>query len=382
MQKNIKIIYLAGFIFSIPIALTSYINSSFLKGFIDASSVSIIYAIGSIITIIGLSQMPKLLNKIGNKRASFIFSILCFLSLLTLAFSQNIVFILPAFILFFVSQNLIIATLDVFVEYFSESENIGKLRGIYLTVLSTAWVISQMISGSIITKSSFKGIYLLGSFFMFLFSIIFIFSLHTFEDPKYKKIPLIKTFINFTKNKNTLKIYIANFVLKFFYVWMIIYTPIYLHEFIGFDWSQIGIIFTIMLLPFVIVTYPLGKLSDKIGEKKMLILGFIISTIATLTIPFIKTTELFLWAGILFTTRIGAATIEIMSESYFFKTERKEDADAIAFFRNTSPFSFIIAPLVATPIILLTPDFSYIFFVLGAILLYGLFVTINLKDVK
>ncbi|KKR78935.1 MAG: hypothetical protein UU24_C0021G0004 [Candidatus Nomurabacteria bacterium GW2011_GWA2_40_9] len=382
MKHNRKIIYLAGFLFSIPIALTSYINSSFLKDFITEYYIGILYVVASLITILGMLEMPKMLTHIGNRKTTLIFSIVCFLSLLLLAFGSKSFIVVPGFILFFITSNLLIATLDIFIEDFSKNSSTGKLRGIYLTIINLAWVIAQSISGSILTKSSYSGLYLFSALFMLLVSIIFVMKLHNFIDPKYTKIPVIKTVKSFIKNRNISKIYILNFILKFFFVWMIIYTPIYLHEYLGFGWEKIGLIFTFMLLPFVILTYPLGKLSDKIGEKKMLLFGFGIASFFTLLIPFIKVPNFWIWAGILFATRVGAATIEIMSESYFFKSVDKEDANIISFFRNTAPLSFIIAPLLATLIFLLTKNFSYIFFILGAILLCGLFVTLQLRDVK
>ena len=152
---------------------------------------------------------------------------------------------------------------------------------------------------------------------------------------------------------------------------MIIYSPIYLHEYLGFAWNKIGIIFTIMLLPFVFLDFPLGKLSDKIGEKKMLFVGFMISAVFTLLIPLILEPTLWLWAMILFTTRIGAAIIEIMSESYFFKSVTERNDDEISFFRNTGPLSFLIAPLCATGLLFVLPSFKYLFFVLGAVMFIG-----------
>jgi MFS family permease len=163
---------------------------------------------------------------------------------------------------------------------------------------------------------------------------------------------------------------------------MIIYTPIYLHTYIGFAWDKIGIIFSIMLLPFVILDFPLGKLSDKIGEKKMLLFGFVIICLSTLVIPFINTPTLWLWAFVLLLTRIGAATIETMSESYFFKYISEENIDLISFFRNTGPLSFIIGPALAIPVLLFIPSFQYIFFVLSAVLMCGFLVTLRLRDVK
>ena len=382
MQKNLKIIYLAGFLFSIPVALTSYINSTFLKSFVSEYTVSFIYVVASIVTILGLLKMPKILSRLGNRKATLYFSIICFFSLLILAFGKISALVIPAFVLFFVTTNFLIATLDIFIEDFSNNVSVGKFRGLYLMFINLAWVTSQAISGTVIAKSSFLGIYLLSALFMITVSSVFILFLHDFKDPKYTKVSILKTLKSFVRNKNIFKIYLLNLILKFFFVWMIVYTPIYLHEYLGFDWTKIGFIFTIMLLPFIFLTFPLGKLSDKIGEKKMLLMGFFIATIFTLLMPFIKTPIFLVWAGILFMTRVGAATIEIMTETYFFKIVTEENADEISFFRNTTPVSFLIAPLFAIPILMFTPSFAYIFFVLGAILLGGLFITLRLKDIK
>jgi len=382
MKHNRKIIYLAGFLFSIPIALTSYINSSFLENYINGYFVSVVYIVASVLVVVGMLKMPRILTRIGNRATALISCLLLFLSLIILAFGNSNVVIIPAFVLYFISSSFIFATLDIFIEDFSQDSKIGGIRGIYLSITSLSWVIAQIISGSIITKSSFRGIYLLSSLFMILASIIFVLFLRDFKDPEYKKISIWKTIKLFLKNKHISKIYVINLILKFFYAWMIIYTPIYLHEYIGFAWNQIGIIFSIMLIPFVILDFPLGKLSDKIGEKKMLLIGFFIIGIFTLVIPLIKSQTLFIWALVLFLTRVGAATIETMSESYFFKYINEENVDVISFFRNTTPVSYIIGPALAIPVLFLVPSFVYLFFVLGAILMFGLLITLRLRDVR
>ncbi|OGJ03950.1 hypothetical protein A3G06_00145 [Candidatus Nomurabacteria bacterium RIFCSPLOWO2_12_FULL_46_14] len=386
MQTKREIIYLAGFLFSLPIALTAYINSSFLQIYAGPYYVGALYILSSIITIWSLSGLPQILTKYGNRRTALIFSVLIFVAFLLLALSGNIFLAVPAFILFFAASNLLYISLDIFIEDFSghipHRSTIGRFRGWYLMILNSAWVIAQLISGSVIARSSYRGIYLLSAGFMILVSAIFLLALRDFKDPGYKKMPVGRTIKYFLRNKHISKIYILNFILKFFFAWMIIYTPIYLHEYIGFGWSQIGLIFTIMLLPFVILEFPLGMWSDKIGEKEMLLAGFSISALFTLVIPFIPEPRLWLWAGVLFATRVGAATIEVMSENYFFKLVREENADAISFFRNTGPLSYIIAPLLAIPILLFVPSFEYLFYILGAILLVGLLITLRIKDVQ
>ena len=382
MKHNKNIIFLAGFLFAIPLALTSYINSSFLESFLGEYYVGIVYIIASIIAIVGLLEMPRILTKFGNRKTTILFTLLGFLSLITLAFSHNTTAIILGIIIYFISTDFLIASLDIFIEDFSKGTNIGKFRGLYLMIINFSWILAQTISGSIIAKSSFQGIYLFSAGFLFLTSIIFIFFLNDFKDPKYTKVPISKTLKVFIKNKSLSKIYSINLILKFFFAWMVIYTPIYLFEHIGFNWKQIGFIFMIMLIPFVLVDYPLGHLSDKIGEKKLLLVGFLITILFTCMIPFIKTPEVWIWAIILFGTRLGAATIEIMAESYFFKEISDRNADEISFFRNTYPLSFIIAPLVAIPVLLFVPSFKYIFFVLSAIMLCGFLIVLRLKDIK
>jgi MFS family permease len=381
-MKNRKIIFLAGFLFAIPLAITSYINSSFLEAYIGPYYVGVVYIVASVIAIIGLTQMPRILNRLGNYSAILLFSFTSFISLLSLALSTKGYILIPAIVLYFISTDIIIASLDIFVEDFSKSSNIGKFRGLYLMVINFSWVIAQMLSGSIIAKSSFHGIYLFSAGFIFLVSVVLILFLRDFKDPQYQKVPILKTMRVFLKNKSLSKIYLINLILKFFFAWMVIYTPIYLHEYLGFGWENIGFIFTIMLIPFVLLDYPLGRLSDKIGEKKLLIAGFLITIFFTLIIPFIALPTIWLWALVLFGTRVGAGTIEVMAESYFFKEVSERNSDEISFFRNTYPLSFVIAPIVAIPVLLFVPAFQYLFFVLSAIMLAGLFITLRLKDIK
>jgi MFS family permease len=164
---------------------------------------------------------------------------------------------------------------------------------------------------------------------------------------------------------------------------MVIYTPIYLYAHLGFDWKEIGIMFTIMLLPFIFIQFPLGEYSDKTGERKMLMFGFLVISIATLSLFFITRHAIWIWALALFTTRVGAAIIEVMNDVYFFKHITRENDEFISIYRNTGPASYILAPLVASIVLLVAPSFNYIFLVLGIFMLYGVYLasTINRNDI-
>jgi MFS family permease len=135
-----------------------------------------------------------------------------------------------------------------------------------------------------------------------------------------------------------------------------------------------------MLLPFILIEIPAGKIADRwIGEKELLLAGFIIMALSTMVIPFIGTASFILWTTILFVTRIGASLVEIMTESYFFKHVKGDDANIISFFRMTRPLAYIAGPIAAIIALQFFP-FQYIFLVLGIIMFLGLKYSLALKD--
>ena len=174
------------------------------------------------------------------------------------------------------------------------------------------------------------------------------------------------------------------FILQIFYAWMTIYTPIYLHGNLGLDWGAIGIIFGIMLLPFIFVQFPAGELADsQFGEKEMLSIGFIITALATITMFFVTGKSILVWGLILFGTRVGAALVEVMCDVYFFKKVDNQNANLISFYRMGRPLAYIIGSLIAT-LMLSIPYFGLknLFLVLGFMMFLGLRYSLALKDTK
>lgn len=382
-NTKLKNIFFLGFLLSLHLAFVSYISSSFLSTFSGEKNVSFIYVLGSLASLLALLFVPKILRVSGEYKFLLGSSALSTLALLLLSKLNSFWGIIPVFIFYFALNSLIVFALDELVQIFSQNSKMGHVRGLYLTVINLAWVISQAISGNILSNFSFSSVYFIAFVIMATFFLIVLFSLKNLKDPKYDKVIAWESFKKFFRDKNLARAYKINFLLQFFYVWMVVYTPIYLFSHLGFTWKEIGIIFTIMLLPFVLIQYPLGKYSDKIGERKMLILGFLIASIATISLFFIQKHTIWIWAIALFATRFGAAIIEVMSDVYFFKHIQRENDEFIAVYRNTSPVSYVIAPVVAFLVFSFTPAFNFIFLLLGALMLYGVYLSsrINKKDI-
>jgi MFS family permease len=163
---------------------------------------------------------------------------------------------------------------------------------------------------------------------------------------------------------------------------MVIYATIYLKQYIGFDFITSGIIFSIALIPFVIVQIPLGYLADKvIGEKELLTFGFIIMGISTAIIPLIHSKNVIIWTLILFIGRTGAAIVEVMNDTYFFKQVNDKNLSVINLYRVTIALAYVIAPLIAILLMTTMPMYG-IFYVLGLLMILSVRFSLVLKDTK
>lgn len=379
--NKINRMYFLSFVFTLHIALSAYINSTFLSSIIKEGYVGILYTVSSIITLLLLLKSSSILKNLGNKKLSLSFLILNMFSLAGLIVSDNPYIIGISFITFTTTNTLVLFCIDIFIEHFGEKEKIGKTRGLYLTIVNIAWMLSPLISAFLITnEGGYKSIYFLSFIMVIIMTIGLFFSVKTFTDKTYNKTPFLETFKYLKTNKHMLAIVMINLLLHFFFAWMVVYMPLHLYEHIGLGWGQVGIIFTIMLSPFVIFGLPIGILIDKyhINKRMLLFIGFIIIILSTSTIPWITTKSILVWGIVLFMTRVGASIIETTSEIYFFSHIKEEETYLLSIFRDMMPIAYIIAPIISTLIFIYIP-FKFLFLILGIILLSGFYYIPHLK---
>lgn len=383
--KKRLIMYVIGFVFNLSYAIPTYVNSSFLAQFTSDSLVGIIYTASSILAIMTFVEMSNLLRKFGNLRVTISLLCLALLSLVGLATGTHTLAIMASFMLNFVTIALINFTLDIFLEEFSPNSRTGGIRGTFFSVVNTAWLIAPLIASAILGNRSvihlYSNMYIVAA--MLIVPVIFLvfFGLRGIKDPLYTRVPFWKSFGEIWADRDIKRVLFIEFLLQFFYAWMIIYAPLYLHDVIGFDWPTIGIIFTIMLLPFPILGEVLGKLADKHGEKKAISIGFIIIAISTISIAFVTDHNPVVWAVILFMTRVGSATVDVMADIYFFKHVDASKSNVISFARMSRPLAYIVSPVIAT-ILFTVLDMKGLFIFLGILMFYGLRYTLTLKDTR
>jgi len=383
LQKSKLILNLLGFLFALQVAMPTFINSSFIDLRLPSKNlIGLLYALGSFVAIFLLLKLPRILKYFGNYNLTLFLTALHIVGLCVLAFSNTTPLILLMFLVGLIVNTIIFLNLDIFLEKYSVNVSTGNTRASFMTAINSAWVLAPFIAGYILTNGDYWKIYLTAIFILIPFLILLHFNFKNFKDTRYIATPFKGAIEKIKRNKNIKNIFVVKTFLSFFYSWMVIYTPIYLHQYMGMTWSAIGIVFTIMLLPFVIFAVPLGKLADKkYGEKEILVVGILILSAFTIALSFINNNIIWVWAVLLFMTRVGATAIEVATESYFFKKINSKDTDIISIFRIANPLAYIIGPVVAS-LIFIFVDFKYIFLVLGALMPLSLKYALQIKDTK
>ncbi len=381
LRKNT---FVLSFVYSIPFGLLLYFNSSFLvgRGFSE-QNVGFILASGYILCVLITFALPYLLRIFGNRTLFISGLALCGALFLLVSITAN-----PSVVAILLPIGIGIATslyvlLDIFLAATSRDvTKVGGRRGIFTTLRNGAYVVAQLIAIGVLAYASLAHLYLLAAAVFFLVMIAVVFLFRQFHDPVYERYEWVEVGKRLIGSKDLRNVFIIEFLLRLFYSIMIVYTPLYLHQQVGISFESMGLIFAIMIVPFLLLEIPVGRMEDmQWGEQEVLIAGFLIISIATIALAFITTPAVFVWAAALFVTRIGAALLEIGSEAYFFKKVCGGDSGEVSAFRVLFPLAYIVGPLLGALLLFVLP-LQYVFVALGLTMLIGIFSACALTDTK
>jgi hypothetical protein len=379
--KKIRRVELVSFLMGFSQGAIIYIISSFFKLSTGSENIGIFYSVGYIVAFFILLNLYKAVKVLG-KSAVFYFSILfkIFAIVFLMAFGPSwaAVFFL---ILYLIFGALEWATMDVILESFSVDQMSGRIRGKHLMILSGGVLLGPLATKYLLNGNDYTNLFLfliIANCLILFISIIGIGNVnHNFNG----KINVKKVIEKVLRRKDIFRIYWISFTLESFYALMVVYTPIYLVD-IGFSWNDITTILFLMLLPFLLIQYPVGCLADKnLGEKKMIKASLLIMAFSSLLLYFINSKSLLLWAVILFVTRIGAAAVEVLRDSYFYKRIDGRDVDLINCFRTAMPLAFIVSTGISAIILYLFPLKTF-FILVFLVVIVALYPAQKLKDGK
>ncbi len=379
-------LYIASLLLIFHTYVIAYINSSFLERFISTESIGLIYITSSALTIIFFLFTSTVLRRFGNFNLTLALLIINAIAVLGLAFSDSLRTALPLLMVHLTLVTLIFFNIDVFMEeHIGNDEKLtGSRRGLLLALVSAIGAISPFITSEFITfgNGSFTYAYLASALSLIPIIGLLLWYFRDFQDPPYNDLKALQAIRSFWSKKSIRAVFIAHFVLQMFFMFMVVFTPIYLIRDIGLSWMEFGIVMLIGQLAYVLLEYPIGVVADRyIGEKEMMALGLLIMAVSTAWISFLTLPSLFLWSLVMFVTRVGASFVEVTTEVYFFKKTTSSDAQIISFFRVTRPLAYIAGAVIASLSLLYLP-FNLLFVVIAFLMIPAMFVTLDIEDSK
>ncbi len=372
-----------GFVFTLHSVIPIYSNSSFLSIYADEQTLGFVYMIAAGVSILGFLIIPSAIRRLGNYSVSIFLVCLQIALIYGLIASTSAVWVYFFFVLQTAVVSLIGLSLDIFLEVYTAGHKVGTIRGLYGATLNASWLVAPLIGTLLINgTNNYRQTFVAALAMVFPLLYLIYRNFPRFKDPHYMHLSPWQLFRHISGNRDWVRLFSANIILQTFYSWMVVYSPIYLNKYIGFSWEEIGVIITVMLIPFPLIQYPLGKLADKkYGEKEIMAIGFGIMGVTTIALSFFTVHSVAVWAILLFCTRIGAASAEVMIETYFFKTVSPRDSAVLGSFRVTRPASYFFAPLI-TGFGLLFMTHQYLFILVGLMCLIALYPVLTMKDTR
>lgn len=386
------------FLLSAVVSFTIYIESSFVRDAIMRTEalnglatdpdrlVGIVYALASMVTLYALITAPRQLRRFGDYRFTFSLMMILALTLFGLALGGSAFLIIPLFVIKTTLVSILFYNLDLFLEHYSRSENVGVIRGKYATMSALAFLFPPVIAGIIVERSGFQLAYLVSAFLLFPALFLLMRYLSDFKDLEYERVSLLDPIAKFRTQPDLGRISFARFFLQFFYVWMIVYTPLYFHNQLGISYAEIGLMLTVALTAFVLFPSPVGWLADNVlGEKELLILGFILMGVASFAIPLVTDPEhrVLVLGALLFLGRTGASLVDTLTDVYFFKSVDGRSASLISYYRSLAPLASVVAPLLASMLLFgHTIRLEGLFTILGVIMLCAIYFPLRIKDTR
>jgi len=375
-----KILYFAYFFFSWGMGFTVYSNSSVIESINGRESIGVIYGISAALSLVLSTWVtPHVIKFLGNRKTVGLAILLELLAILGIKYITEPKLFAVSFILFLAAQILISFNFDIFFEHNTKKDNSGKARGIVVALQHIGRMFGPIIAAVLTVRIGIRAPYDFSLILILITGILLYFATKNFKDKVYVPSSFIKSLRIISQRPDIYKPLSSILLLQIFYALMVTFVPVYLSDVQNIKPESLGVIFTVMLTPFVVLGYPMGKNIDSgASGKRAARYGLFIMAITTIAFPFINTTSLVIWGLVLLMSRVGAVMLETAGEGIFFKSINEEETELLGIMRDMQPVGYFIASFISV-IILFFGKIEFIFYVVGLILIIGIIGTYKKK---
>ncbi|HUY62421.1 MAG TPA: MFS transporter [Candidatus Paceibacterota bacterium] len=379
------VLAVGNFFFSLFATLTIYILLPYLSTFMPSAATGLVVAGGALVACIAFPFLPRLVARYGAQQLALVIALAEMITLFALAASPGAVAAAVLVALTVALQPFLAYELDLLLEAtVAEEGTTGRVRTLFLTAWNVAALAAPLLIGALLANSDAYGrIFLAAAAALVPFTVLFAARrLPKGEVPRLSAMG--DTLLCIVQDRDLAAVSFGHLLLYLFYVWAPLYAPVFLHDVIGVSWVNLGWMFSIMLVPFVLIEYPAGYIADRwLGDKELMFAGYLLAGVALASLGFLtRGTPLVAILIILVVSRAGAAFVESMTEGHFFRRVSEKDINTVSVFRGIWPLADLIAPLVGS-VILFVGNFHLLFFFTGSfIALAGIASTLFIKDFR
>jgi MFS family permease len=377
------ILLIANFFFSLMTALTVYILLPYLSTLMPTIYIGIVVAGGGLVAVIFFPFLPRLVARYGAQKLALVFALTEMIILFLLAATPGVVTSVLLIVFMVALQPFLSYELDLLLEAASAGEKgVGRIRALFLTVWNAGTFVAPLLIGALLVNADTYSHIFIAAAAMSVPIVVLFTARRLPSDIPAEPTSMFDTIRCIFHTRDLVAVTFGHLVLWLFYVWAPLYTPIYLHTILGISWTTLSWIFSIMLIPYVLIEYPAGWIADRfLGDKYLMFTGFIIAGGALAAISFLKAdSSPLLILSILLLSRIGAALIESMTEGHFFRRVTLKDVNSVSIFRAAWPLAYVIAPLIGSSI-LFFGNYQLLFLLTGGfIALAGTIATTFIRD--
>jgi MFS family permease len=374
-----------NFFFSIFASLVGIILLPYLSAFMPTAYAGFVVAVGAIGAVALFPFLPRVVERYGAQQIALVFSLAEMVVLFALATVPGAVAGILLMAVAMAIQPFLSYEFDLLLEATIVDENTtGRVRAVFRTAYNMAALAAPLLLGALLANSNDYGRVFIAAAATLVPVVVLLAAKQLPTGPAPKLAHMRDTLVSIMRNRDLAAVTFANLVLYLFYVWMPLYTPVYLHDVLGISWANLGWIFSVMLVPYVLIEYPAGWVADRfLGDKELMVAGFLIAGGAVAAFCLLTpATSLAVILVILVASRIGAALVESMIEAHFFRRVSKRDINSVSVFRSVWPLSYIIGPIVGS-IILVASGYSFFFLLTGAfVIVAGALSALLIKDFR
>jgi len=255
---------------------------------IDLTMIGVLIAVYDFAEILAKPVFGGLADKKGMKKAMLVGIILFILASLMYPFVSPKLLIVVRFLQGLGAAALSAVSLAMVGTLYKENK--GKAFGIYNAIKGAGYVVSPVIGGAIVMKTSFSGIF----FATAGIGIIGFFLALTLPKDKQKSAEAfdddddfsIKSLFTVFKNK-TLMPWFLIIVINMFFVGILFgFLPVRIHD-LGYDAFHTGLLVSVTTISYLLIQPVAGWFADKFNPVVTLRIGMLLSCLTTAAIPFV-----------------------------------------------------------------------------------------------